>query len=58
MDAWDGWYFSEDFIIDPAGNKYNQRDINSLFFERQVTEAIRGDKHSVLGLADDFKTKN
>lgn len=43
-DNWHGWYFDNDFIVDPAGNKYHINEVSSIFWNRQLIQSLTGDK--------------
>ncbi len=54
---WDGWWFDRHFLVDPAGNAYNQNDIRSVFFTRQLHKEIRGTPLKVLSLKRELERR-
>jgi len=56
-DCWDGWYFDRHFLVDSAGNSYSQKDINALFWQRQLFKVTAGEDHNILILKNELERK-
>lgn len=41
-ECWKGWSFRENYIIDPAGNKFEQNEVSSIFWNRQLINELTG----------------
>lgn len=56
-EIWQGWSFQDQFLIDDAQNKYNIKDIRSLFYQRQLHSSLVGNKSDIVCLKNALEKK-
>jgi len=49
-EGWHDWYFDREWIIDPAGNAYNQKDIFSSHWTAKAYESLTGSSNDIINL--------
>lgn len=57
MLPWEGWTWSENYLVDPDGNKYTPDLIKSSIFTYQLKQALVGSSGTVLSLRKELEAR-
>lgn len=52
--TWQGWYFWEDYFVDPEGNRYSVEMVRSSLFTLQLSHELRGSTLQIRSLKQEL----